>query len=242
MTLFPQLFALQKFCSRILPRVIAGYKDSKGAHFSPWALSATNASLCRCIPPRGVPRRAGFPDPSGAQSYIRTLDANSKLTSVVSRNNHVDSIPNQLMPILLRGLDLQDTELRINIFETLLLVAKEAADVVGSSGSSPLVEHAGSLVKASLANTQLSETITSVWQAPRSSNRSCADELFSSESRYVRFSCSLCYRIPCATICSIRIKPRLSGSSVWFWMTEREPFARRRWTAGKCFFDMLLYS
>ncbi|KAG8745003.1 hypothetical protein FRC10_009111 [Ceratobasidium sp. 414] len=94
---------------------------------------------------------------------------------VLTKQNH--SVI-RLMPILLRGLSLQDADLRTNIFETLLQVAKDSAEIAGSSGSSPLVEHAGSLVKASLANTQLSEAGNPVWHAPRPPNRPHADELF----------------------------------------------------------------
>jgi hypothetical protein len=67
------------------------------------------------------------------------------------------------MPILLRGLHLEDTELRINIFETLLQVAKDSADL-GATNTGPLAEHAGSLVKASLSNSQNSEATTPVCQ------------------------------------------------------------------------------
>jgi len=61
------------------------------------------------------------------------------------------------MPILLRGLHLQDAELRINILETLLQVATESANI----GGNPLVEHAGSLVRASLSNSELVAGTTS---------------------------------------------------------------------------------
>ncbi|KAG8685983.1 hypothetical protein FRC09_014428, partial [Ceratobasidium sp. 395] len=117
-----RLFALQKLCSIVLPRVIAGYKESTDAYLQEAYLVAL-ASLIRAIP---------------------------KATYVYMTST--------LMPILLRGLSLQDTDLRINIFETLLQVAKDSAETVGVSGSDPLVEHAGSLVKASLANSQVSET------------------------------------------------------------------------------------
>ncbi|KAG9103692.1 hypothetical protein FRC06_008809 [Ceratobasidium sp. 370] len=116
-----RLFALQKFCSRVLPRVIAGYKDSQDSHLREAYLVAL-AALIRAVP---------------KATYAHLMST--------------------LMPILLRGLSLQDTDLRINIFETLLQVAKDSAEIAGGSGSSPLVEHAGSLVKASLANSQLSE-------------------------------------------------------------------------------------
>ncbi|KAG8771303.1 hypothetical protein FRC12_003698 [Ceratobasidium sp. 428] len=117
-----RLFALQKLCSIVLPRVIAGYKESTDTHLQEAYLVAL-ASLIRAVP---------------------------KATYVYMAST--------LMPILLRGLSLQDTDLRINIFETLLQVAKDSAETVGVSGSDPLVEHAGSLVKASLANSQVSET------------------------------------------------------------------------------------
>lgn len=115
-----RLFALQKLCSRILPRVVSGYKESKDAHLQDAYLVAL-ASLIRAVP------KATYAE------YLPTL-----------------------MPILLRGLDLEDTELRVNIFETLLQVAKDAADL-GASNTGPLAEYASSLVKASLSNSQSSE-------------------------------------------------------------------------------------
>ena len=61
------------------------------------------------------------------------------------------------MPILLRGLDLNDSDLRTNILETLLQVATEA-----TGSPTALVEHAGSLVRASLSNSQPSDGTTPV--------------------------------------------------------------------------------
>lgn len=71
------------------------------------------------------------------------------------------------MPILLRGLDLEDVELRVNIFETLLQVAKDTADL-GAANTGPLAEHAGSLVRASLTNSLSSEETTPVRDLLRS--------------------------------------------------------------------------
>ncbi|QRV73960.1 MMS19 nucleotide excision repair protein [Ceratobasidium sp. AG-Ba] len=117
-----RLFALQRFCSQVLPRVINGYKESNDAYLRESYLVAL-AALIRAVP---------------KASYTHLLPT--------------------LVPILLLGLGLSDADLRINVLETLLQVAKDSADVVGSSGSGPLVEHAGSLVKASLANIQFLET------------------------------------------------------------------------------------
>ncbi|KAG9088547.1 hypothetical protein FS749_002072 [Ceratobasidium sp. UAMH 11750] len=121
-----RLFALQKFCSRVLPRVIAGYRDSQGL------------------------------DTNLREAYLVALAA---LIRAVPKATFAHMMPT-LMPILLRGLSLQDTELRMNIFETLLQVAKDSAEIAGGSGSTPLVEHAGSLVRASLTNSQPSEAGT----------------------------------------------------------------------------------
>lgn len=105
------------------------------------------ASLIRAVP------KATYVD------YLPTVRV--RLLSI--RLKHLIALFIQLMPILLRGLHLEDTELRSNIFETLLQVAKDAGDL-GASNAGPLAEHAGSLVKASLFNSQSSEGMTSVRQ------------------------------------------------------------------------------
>ncbi|CAE6532510.1 unnamed protein product [Rhizoctonia solani] len=118
-----RLFAPQKLCTRLLPRVISGYKESK--------------------------------DPQLQDAYLVAL---ASLIKAVPKVTYVDHLP-ILMPILLRGLNLEDTELRINILETLLQVGKDAADLSATS-TGPLAEHAGSLVRASLSNSQRSEETT----------------------------------------------------------------------------------
>ncbi|CAE6417929.1 unnamed protein product [Rhizoctonia solani] len=115
-----RLFALQKLCARLLPRVVSGYKESKDSQFQDAYLVAL-ASLIKAVP----------------------------------KATYVEHLP-VLMPILLRGLSLEDTELRINIFETLLQVAKDTADLSATS-TGPLAEHVGSLIKAALSNSQFSE-------------------------------------------------------------------------------------
>ncbi|CAE6522908.1 unnamed protein product [Rhizoctonia solani] len=118
-----RLFALQKLCTQLLPRVISGHKESKDPQLQDAHLVAL-ASLIKAVP------KATYAD--------RLL---------------------VLMPILLRGLNLEDTELRINIFEILFHVAKDTADL-GATSTGPLAEHAGSLVKATLLNSQHSGEIT----------------------------------------------------------------------------------
>ncbi|CAE6485127.1 unnamed protein product [Rhizoctonia solani] len=112
-----RLFALQKLCTWLLPKVISGYKESKDSQLQDAHLVAL-ASLIKAVP---------------KATYADQLSI--------------------LMPILLRGLNLKDAELRVNIFETLLQVARDTADL-GAISTGPLAEHAGSLVKATLSNSQ----------------------------------------------------------------------------------------
>ncbi|CAE7224793.1 unnamed protein product [Rhizoctonia solani] len=118
-----RLFALQKLCTRLLPRIISGYKESKDSQIQDAHLVAL-VSLIKAVP---------------KATYAGHLPV--------------------LMPILLRGLNLEDAELRINVFETLLQVAKDTAEL-GATNTGPLAEHAGSLVKASLLNSQRSKEVT----------------------------------------------------------------------------------
>ncbi|KAF8757616.1 RNAPII transcription regulator C-terminal [Rhizoctonia solani] len=118
-----RLFALQKLCARLLPRVILGYKESKESLIQDAYLVAL-ASLIKAVP---------------KSTYAEYLSV--------------------LMPILLRGLSLEGTELRTNIFQTLLQVAKDTAEL-SATNTGPLAEHAGSLIKAALSNSQHSEAIT----------------------------------------------------------------------------------
>ncbi|CAE6466774.1 unnamed protein product [Rhizoctonia solani] len=118
-----RLFALQKLCTQLLPRVISGYKESKDPQLQDAHLVAL-ASLIKAVP---------------KATYAAHLLV--------------------LMPILLRGLNLEDTELKINIFEILCQVAKDTADL-GATSTGPLAEHAGSLVKATLLNSQNSGEVT----------------------------------------------------------------------------------
>jgi DNA repair/transcription protein MET18/MMS19 len=54
----------------------------------------------------------------------------------------------QLMPLLLRGLDLPDSEIRANVIDTLLAVA----DPEAKTSNSIVSEHAASLVSTMLRN------------------------------------------------------------------------------------------
>ena len=58
----------------------------------------------------------------------------------------------QLMPLLLRGLDLPDHEIRASVIDTLLSVADPA-----SKPNTIVAEHASSLVKVMLKNSLFSE-------------------------------------------------------------------------------------
>lgn len=57
------------------------------------------------------------------------------------------------MPLLLRGLDLPDTEIRANVIDTLLAAAES-----GNKDSSAASEHASSLVTTMLKNSLVQET------------------------------------------------------------------------------------
>ncbi|KAH7335417.1 ARM repeat-containing protein [Rhizoctonia solani] len=118
-----RLFALQKLCTHLLPRVLLGYKESKDSQLQDAHLVAL-ASLIKAVP----------------------------------KATYVDHLP-VLMPILLRGLNLEDTELRTNIFETLLQVTKDTADL-GATSTGPLAEHAGSIIKATSTNSRCSDETT----------------------------------------------------------------------------------
>ncbi|KAG8691244.1 hypothetical protein FRC11_005626 [Ceratobasidium sp. 423] len=135
-----RLFALQKLCAALLPRVISGCKESKGTY---------------ATPKKGIVLRQYDSDSQLQDAYLVAL---ASLIKAVPKATYMDHLP-ILMPILLRGLNLEDTELRTNILETLLQVAKDTADLSATS-TGPLAEHAGSLVKASLSNSQGSEEIT----------------------------------------------------------------------------------
>lgn len=64
------------------------------------------------------------------------------------------------MPLLLRGLDLPDHEIRINVIETLLAVADST-----SKENNVVVEHAASLVSTMLRNSMYKEMPSSVSQS-----------------------------------------------------------------------------
>ncbi|CAE6482007.1 unnamed protein product [Rhizoctonia solani] len=118
-----RLFALQKLCTHLLPRVLSGYKESKDSQLQDAHLVAL-ASLIKAVP----------------------------------KATYADHLP-VLMPILLRGLNLEDMELKTNIFETLLQVAKDTADL-GATSTGPLAEHAGSIIKTTSINSQCSDGTT----------------------------------------------------------------------------------
>lgn len=57
------------------------------------------------------------------------------------------------MPLLLRGLDLPDYDIRVNVIQTLLAVADN-----GSKENSFIAEHASSLVSTMLRNSMVEHT------------------------------------------------------------------------------------
>lgn len=101
---------------------------------------------------------SGYKESKDSQLQDAHLVALASLIKAVPKATYVDHL-SALMPILLRGLNLEDTELRINIFETLLQVAKDTADL-GATSTGPLAEYAGSLVKATWSNSQSSGETT----------------------------------------------------------------------------------
>lgn len=65
------------------------------------------------------------------------------------------------MPLLLRGLDLPDTYMRIDVIETLQSAAQDAT-TTGGTVQAAISEHAPSLVTAMLKNTRTPEQPSSV--------------------------------------------------------------------------------
>ena len=62
------------------------------------------------------------------------------------------------MPLLLRGLDLPDSEIRANVIDTLLAVADPSA----KSNNSTISEHASSLVATMLKNSMVRDMPSAV--------------------------------------------------------------------------------
>ncbi|KAJ1306672.1 hypothetical protein OPQ81_007667 [Rhizoctonia solani] len=105
--------------------------------------------LCARLLPRVI---SGCKESKDTHLQEAHLVALASLIKAVPKATYAPHLP-VLMPILLRGLNLEDTELRTNIFETLLQVAKDTADL-GATSTGPLAEHASSLVKAALSNSE----------------------------------------------------------------------------------------
>ena len=75
-------------------------------------------------------------------------------------NKHIQLQP-QLMPLLLRGLDLPDSNMRIDVIETLQSAAQDMA-TFGETVQASVSEHAPSLVTAMLKNSRAQEQSSSV--------------------------------------------------------------------------------
>lgn len=69
----------------------------------------------------------------------------------VGSSADIDIVLLQLMPLLLRGLNLPDAEIRTNVIDTLLTVADPASKTSGSI----VAEHASSLVATMLKNSMV---------------------------------------------------------------------------------------
>ncbi|GBE89610.1 MMS19 nucleotide excision repair [Sparassis crispa] len=112
------LFA-QRFCTSVLPRIVAGAKSAE--------------------------------QPSQQTAYLVAL---TSLIKAVPKSTYSHEMPT-LMPLLLRGLDLPDAEIRSNVIDTLLAAAQSGAK---ETESSIVSEHAASLVSTMLRNSMVHET------------------------------------------------------------------------------------
>ncbi|KAH9943852.1 ARM repeat-containing protein [Amylocystis lapponica] len=107
----------QRFCSAILPRIIAGARS---------------------------------PAEQGQQNAY--LVALTSLIKSVPKSTYAHEM-STLMPLLLRGLDLPDTEIRANVMDTLLAAAES-----NSKENTVVSEHSASLVATMLKNSKVQET------------------------------------------------------------------------------------
>ncbi|KAF8517882.1 ARM repeat-containing protein [Hysterangium stoloniferum] len=95
----------------------------------------------------------------GVKSHQATTEQTPYLVALASL---IKSIPktmyahkmNELMPLLLRGLDLPDMEIRADVIETLHSATKDTG-AVGETVQNAVSEHAGSLVTAMLKNAHI---------------------------------------------------------------------------------------
>ncbi|KAI0940934.1 hypothetical protein AcV7_003173 [Taiwanofungus camphoratus] len=104
---------------------------------------------CSSVLPRII---SGAKSSAEARQQNAYLVALTSLIKAVPKSTYAHEMPT-LMPLLLRGLDLPDTEIRANVIDTLLAAAES-----GNKDSSAASEHASSLVTTMLKNSLVQET------------------------------------------------------------------------------------
>lgn len=152
-----QFLYAQKFANVMLPRIIEGAKSTSGEcyagqlswngrspHAEPARQNAYLVALTSLI--KSIPKTAYLHEMSSVRLlfffFAFLLVSEDDLTRFV-----------QLMPLLLRGLDLPDAEIRANVIDTLLAVA----DPASKTSNSIVSEHASSLVATMLRNSSVRE-------------------------------------------------------------------------------------
>ncbi|KAH9913980.1 ARM repeat-containing protein [Epithele typhae] len=124
----------QKYCNSVLP----GSSKARRARVGPF-------------PPRAMSSRVLTSAPSESAQQTAYLVALAALIKSVPKSTYSSEMP-ALMPLLLRGLDLPDNEIRANVIDTLL-----AAATSGGKDNTVLTGHASNLVTTMLKNSLASQ-------------------------------------------------------------------------------------
>ncbi|OBZ73673.1 MMS19 nucleotide excision repair [Grifola frondosa] len=104
--------------------------------------------FCTTVLPRIISGAKSSPQPRQQNAYLVAL---TSLIKSVPKSCYAHEM-STLMPLLLRGLDLPDNDIRASVIDTLLAAAKS-----GSDENSVISEHASSLVSTMLKNSMVRE-------------------------------------------------------------------------------------
>ena len=134
----------------------------------------------------------------------------------------------QLMPLLLRSLDLPDHEIRVNVIDTLVAIADTT-----SKDNNPIVQHAPSLVTTMLHNSLVKAMPSPVSLAP--SGRRITDTTPCSAYEPRHCAISPCFPASSGTTSYIHRRPLFCVPSPQRWTTPRRRCGAKQSRQGEIY-------